>query len=66
MERYFITLADASGFIAWCVTHYESSRIWTPQMKKWTLKELAQEVCPDIPIQIIGNRGNEKMVEELN
>ena len=65
MERYFITLEEAAGFISSCIEAYVPRVIWTPKMKLWTLKELAQEVCPGVPIKVIGNRGNEKMTEEL-
>lgn len=66
MVRYFITLEDAAKFTMKCVDEYEPNKIWTPPfVQTWTLKGLANEVCPNIPIKIIGNRGNEKMVENL-
>lgn len=65
MERYFITLEDAASFTMKCLDEYTPKTVWTPKMKKWTLAELAQEICPDVPQKIIGNRGNEKQVEVL-
>ncbi len=66
MERYFITLEDAAKFTIKCLNEYKPKTIWQPDnIKKWTLAELANEVCPGVEQVIIGNRGNEKQCEEL-
>jgi UDP-N-acetylglucosamine 4,6-dehydratase/5-epimerase len=67
MERYFITLEEAAQFTIQCLKAYQPKTVWTPEnIKKWKLQDLAQEVCPETPIRIIGNRGYEKLVEELH
>ena len=67
MERYFITLEDAAKFTIKCLDEYKPQTIWTPDnYKKWSLAELAEYVCPGALQRVIGNRGNEKQVEEIN
>lgn len=65
MKRYFITFQEAVEFTMSCIENYKPKKIWTPEMKEWTLLELAKEVCRGVDIRVIGNRGNEKMREEL-
>ena len=68
MERWFITLEDAARFTIQCLENWQPKTVWTPEVpliKNWTLADLAQQVCPGVPQRIIGNRGNEKIIEEL-
>lgn len=62
MERYWISLEDASKFVMKCLQIMEGREIFVPKMEK---EKIMAFIPLDYPIEIIGKRDGEKISESL-
>jgi len=67
MTRYMMDINEAVGLVLKASSLCKGGEIFILKMKKYSIGDIATTLSKkyNVPIQIIGNRGNEKMHEEL-
>jgi len=65
MARYWITLDIAVDFVVKCIEMMQGGEIFIPKMPQKTLKELINDLAPDVKLKVIGKRAGEKLTELL-
>lgn len=65
MTRFWITLPQAILFVISSLEHMRGGEIFVPKLPSMNIADLAQAICPDCKVKIIGIRRGEKLDEYL-
>lgn len=65
MTRFFMGLDDAVNLILFALSRCIGGEIFIPKMKSIKIIDFVKTFYPNVPIEIIGLRGHEKIHEEL-
>jgi UDP-N-acetylglucosamine 4,6-dehydratase len=65
MTRFWITLEQAVRFVILCLERMKGGEVFVPKIPSTGIKDLADAIAPNCPIEVIGIRPGEKLHEVL-
>jgi len=65
MTRFWITLEQGVNFVLKCLDIMQGGEIFTPKIPSMKITDLAEAICPECKIKVIGIRPGEKLHEML-
>lgn len=65
MTRFFLSIQEAVDLVQLALEYQQGGEIFLPRMKAASIVEVATILAGKLPIEIIGNRGGEKLHEVL-
>ncbi|MEY4433330.1 MAG: hypothetical protein RLZZ44_1464 [Bacteroidota bacterium] len=63
MTRFWLTLNQGVDFVIKCLNRMKGGEIFVPKIPSFKVTDVANVVCPGVPIKIIGIRPGEKLHE---
>jgi UDP-N-acetylglucosamine 4,6-dehydratase len=65
MTRFWITLDEAVDLVRFALDHAVGGEVFIPKIPSMKVTDLAAAMAPDLPVELIGIRPGEKLLEVL-
>ena len=65
MTRFNISLKDGVNMVFWALANSLGGELFVPKLPSYRITDLAQAICPDAKLTVIGMRPGEKLHEEM-
>ncbi len=65
MTRFNISLSQGVDMVMWALKNAIGSEIFVPKIPSYKITDVAEAICPECEIEIIGIRSGEKIHEEM-